>query len=277
MINFKKDGLYNSCEIALKRIREVISNPKIKVIALTATPRKATAFFDGKVKYIDIENNVKHPITGDSIPYTNIDYLLDSMRIAANEKGIIYTRTINEMKRIHSILTQKGVKAIPIWSESTESIENIMTDEQLRVRKHIIEHKEIPLEYDTIIINYAYQTGITINNNLDFIIVHSQKNDVKTQIRERCIGDVKQLYYYSNNENSVINIPHSFIGRELFKEDTTALCNILKLRNKQGNIVAWTTTKKRLENSGYIITQGKRGTRHYYKIEMTDNKKHGFI
>ena len=71
-----------------------------------------------------------------------------------------------------------------------------MTEEQLRVRDYILDKEELPPEYGAVIINKSNETAINIRGRVDYIIVHSQEDDVREQVRGRYRGDLDKKHYF---------------------------------------------------------------------------------
>jgi KaiC/GvpD/RAD55 family RecA-like ATPase len=256
----------NYAKIAIDNLLHMVMySDKIKVIALTATPNKAAMFFKDFVNYIPVHKDVREYTETKTETFTNCNSLLNSIytQVAADTKGIIYTPRINEMIKIQDKLTHMNIKAVAVWSE--QNIDYIITDEQKKARLEIINNESMPIGYDVLIINKAMETGVNIKAEkvkVDYVIVHSQEKDVQIQARGRYRGDLPMLYLYSNDENTVIDVPIEFMNRKLFKADKAELCDVLRLRNKQGNIVGWDTVKGRLKNQGYTVKDGQSGTRY---------------
>jgi hypothetical protein len=256
---------YNYAELAIQELKAAVKYTDIKVIALTATPNRVIEYFNGMVKYIPIDDDIRRFEEHDTIPYTNPNTILEML--INGDRGIIYTPFINDMKRIQELLTQKGFKAISIWSIHSKKT---MTDEQRQAREYIIKNETFPPDIDILIINKSFETGINIRGDIDFIMIHSMTQDIQTQVRGRYRNDLPILFVYSNHLKSELQLLPKYIGRRLFKEDKSELCGELNVRNNQGKVMGWTTIKKMLENQGYRITDGRQSDKRYSIIWFTE-------
>ena len=75
-------------------------------------------------------------------------------------------------------------------------------------------------------------------------------------------------YYIYLFDSESLEVPEEYMEKPLFKSDRERLCAILQAKDKYGRKVAWTTTKKKLEEEGYIISEGRSVNRRYSVISM---------
>jgi len=234
---------------AVKRIKELVSNANIKIIALTATPTLVERHFKGLTKYITIHEDIRQYETYETISYTGLEYLVSTLK---GKRGIVYHQRIRGMKMALDSALKAGMKAIAIWG--TDNKNNPMSEEQLRVRQCLINEEKIPLEYDMLIINASCETGINIRGDLDYVVVHNTNEDIRTQVRGRYRGDLQTQYLLDGNAD--LFLPDEYIDRPLFKKEKDELWKMLTLRNENGNCVKFTTAKEKLREAGYIILEG---------------------
>lgn len=269
MINFQKNpNGKNLARAAINRLKEIVTRSQTtKVIALTATPTKAIKAFRGHINNIHVDEDVFRYLTKEIVTYRNIDIPLAEVN---GKRGIIYTAHIKDMIAIQERAAKMGIKAISVWS--IHNTEYPMTDEQLRVRDYILDKEELPPEYGAVIINKSNETAINIRGRVDYIIVNSQEDDVREQVRGRYRGDLDKLYIYDRNAG--VTVPAEFLNRPLSKEDRDTLCAFLKLRNASGNEVKWRSTRVILEELGYEITVlGRKDNKRYYEIRENSHAK----
>ena len=131
-----------------------------------------------------------------------------------------------------------------------------MTEEQLEIRRSIIEDELIPDKINFFFINNANMTGINIRNE-DFndVIVNSTDETVRVQAPGRIRHDRDTTYYLSKNAEDTFDFPSQYLGIPLTKELKTELCEILRIKMKCDNkkIAGWTTVKKELIEKGFKI------------------------
>lgn len=247
---------------AMERIVEIIYDTGVTVIGLSATPSKAEEYMDCPLAQITVDEDVFQLETREKVTYTNKALLLDD--IQAGQKGLAYFHRVSEMQEFHAAATQRGIKAICIWSASSRT--HSMTQAQLQARNHILEKKELPPQYDLVIINASSETSISIFGKVDYIIVHCQDEDTQTQVRGRYRETLQTLYVL--DYQGLIKVPKDFIGRDLFTEEKAELCAILNIHDSKGRRVGWTTISKKLKESGYTLTERRYQSRRCVVISI---------
>ena len=175
-----------------------------------------------------------------------------------------YFHRVGEMQEFCAAATQRGIKAICIWSASSRT--HSMTQAQLQARNHILEKKELPPQYDLVIINASSETSISIFGKVDYIIVHCQDEDTQTQVRGRYREALQTLFVL--NYDVEIKVPTDFVGRDLFTEEKAELCAILNIHDSKGRRVGWTTVSRKLKESGYTLTERRYNSRRCVVISI---------
>jgi len=165
------------------------------------------------------------------------------------------------MKELQRIL---GPRAIAIWSPNY--IEKPMTDEQKKARDYIIEHEEIPDQYDYLIINKSMGTAITLRGKIDFMVVNGEEKDVVTQVRGRYRDDLDILYIKKADSIPEITVPPQYLGRKLDRKERDQLAALLS-ESISSKPIAWNTMEKWIIANGYPIKSGKSGKINYRQID----------
>ena len=244
-------------KIAKQRLEEIVTNTKVKVIGLSATPIRAVCEMKCKSRFVKVDDGVRQFETDKRFTYTNLEMLLPSLGLA--ERGLVYIGRIHQMKEFEEKAKQRGISAISIWSVNNQ--DHPMTEEQRRVRDYILTNAALPPEYDMFIINASSETSINIFGDLDYIVIHNQEEETQIQVRGRYRDDLDSLYVL--NYDCVPYVPAEFMGVKLFTEDKKRLCEALSLRQDDGKKKAWPSTKKALINDGYTITEGRQNSKYY--------------
>lgn len=248
--------------IAKRRIEEIIEkSEKTKVVGLSATPERAEREFLAPVHNITIDEDVRRFETKAEYTYSNLEYLIESM--PKGKKGLIYVAHITQMKKLVELIKSKGLRAIALWSINNK--DHIMTEEQMQARKYILKQEQLPSDYDVVIINASSETSINIRGRIDYVVIHSTEKEVRVQVRGRYRGDLEELYVYDKNS---LEVPTEFLDTPLFKEDKTALCQILQQTDDFNKLVKWTKTKEKLLEEGYTITEKRYNNRRYAIISI---------
>lgn len=243
-------------KIAQERLEQIIHLGKTKVIGLSATPKRAEEKINCPSQYIPVDEDVKRFETKQTIPYTNLHYLLKSL--SPTETGLMYITHIEKMKAIWEEATELGFRAIAIWSTRSDKQ---LSEEQYRARQYILDNEALPPEYDLVIINASSETSINIKGKVDYIVVHTQEEEPQVQVRGRYRGDLEKLYLLDYGAEATV--PDEFLGIKLFTEDKARLCETLGLRDGNSYLLKWTSVKQRLLESEYTITEGRSQNRRY--------------
>jgi len=244
---------------AQKRLEEIVRNGNQMVIALSATPEKAEKYIDCPFNHITVDDDVRRLETKQTIPYTNKFKLLDEL--SPEDKGIVYITRITGMIDFYEKATEKGFKAICVWSEN--NIMHPMTVAQKEAREYIITKEELPPQYDMVIINASSETGINIYGNVDYIVVHHTDPDTREQIRGRYRKDLDRLYLHDNN---AIHVPEEYLDCELSAERRRELCRDIRITDPKGRVYMWNKVRVELETAGYSVVESRHNSQRFYTI-----------
>ena len=227
-----KPNIHSSAHDGIER---AVRNGRTKVIALSATPESIKKRF--KAPFYEVPFDDKDLIqyeTKEIILYTNLYYLMSTFD--TSETGICYTSHITDMKQFESEVRKMGLNPISIWS--IRNTENPMTQEQLDVRREILDNFTLPEKYNFLIINASSETSLKIKSHVDYVIVNSKTEETQIQVRGRVNNDLSRLYLPSTETDELV-VPEEFLARRLFTEDKNKLCDILNQRNEYGRRYSW--------------------------------------
>lgn len=248
-------------EIAKKRLEEITQNNlETKVIGLSATPERAEKEFYAPYQYITVDEEVREYEAVETRYYSNIEYLIEN--VPKDKIGLVYVAHVRKMKTLVEVAEKRGLRAVAVWSINHD---DKMTAEQLSARQYILENELLPPQYDLVIINASSETSINIRGQVDYIAINTTEPEVRTQVRGRYRSDLDLLYLFDSES---LEVPEEYMEKPLFKSDRNKLCELLQMKDEWGRIVGWTTVKKRLQEEGYIITEGRPNNRRYYVISM---------
>ncbi len=245
-------------EIAKKQLERIIQKNRVRVIGLSATPDRAVRDMRCPTKRIPVDEDVRQLLTKE-IRYYSGSWEQIIREQSPDSVGIAYVAHIRQMKQMQEVAERAGLRPIAIWSKN--NTEHPMTEEQQEAREYIIANSRIPPQYNLLIINASSETSINIYGKVDYMLIHSQEEEPRVQVRGRYRNDLEMLYLM--DYNAAVNVPNEFMGRRLFSEDKESLCQCLKVKNKNGNLMHWTKLKERLIESGYAITEGRQQNYRY--------------
>ena len=256
----------NSHSIAKHGIERAVRNEHTKVIALSATPDRIKREFKAPTFDVPIDDrDLIHYESKQVIPYTNLNYLLTSLE--PSDTGICFVSRITTMKAIEEEARELGLNPISVWS--IRNTDHTMSEEQLRVRQHILDNFEIPAEYHLLIINASSETSLKIKSPVDYVIVHSNEAETQIQVRGRVNSDLSCLYL-PTNDPTALTVPEDFLNRPLFTPDKAELCEMLNQNNASGRLFKWTTIHRILIECGYCVTEGRKNNQRYAVISQPD-------
>lgn len=244
---------------AMAGLQSAVYNCRTKVIALTATPRKVMDAFPNRYFELPIDQSqlIQYDIE-QIIPFTNLEYLLSSLN--ASDTGICYIPRITMMEQITQTAKDFGLNPIAIWS--INNLDHPMSEEQLAVRRSILDSYTIPPEYNLLIINSASETSIKIKSHVDYVIINSSNNDTQVQVRGRVNGDLSRLYLPQTKVEEIV-VPDEFLNVRLFTEEKAKLVQYVNLKNPYNRPYKWPTVKELLISLDYSLVENRCQNRRY--------------
>ena len=199
------------------------------------------------------ERRIKYN-NGNQIPKILLQYD-DGFNYCGN-KALIYIQKINEMLSIEQELKKVGFKPICIWS--INNINHPMTEEQLKVRKHLLQTGKLIEPYNILIINRSSETGINIKDEkFKYCIINTTNVTQQIQARGRLRDDINLLAELTIDAilpEIKLTVPNKWLNVDLTTEDKNEIVNYFNLKDEKGRIIKWTRLKKIIVNSGYIVT-----------------------
>ena len=253
---------FNFTATAKDRICAAVKRGKTLFVGITATPEYLKKLCCPQY-FVPLDTSRLHHYTEEEVVrYTNINQLLRNL--PPHLCGAIYVTRVTTMIELERIARECGFNPICLWSLSHK--EHRMTDEQLRVRAHLLEYEEVPPPYNLLIINASCETAINIRSHMNFFIVHNTNPTHITQARGRYRANLHTLYVLDKESGTVI-VPEEFIDRKLFREGKADLNNAIYIKNDKGRLIPWKKLSHLITDSGYTITEGKSNDRPYIIIQ----------
>jgi hypothetical protein len=156
-----------------------------------------------------------------------------------NTKCMIYTNTVANMKKVENMCLSLMLSPICLWSINKSDIP--MLDEQLKVRKHLLETGDILQPYNVLIINKAMDTGVNITDpDVQLVVVHTNDPTEQIQARGRVRHDVDLLTVKTKDISKLefITIPKEWHDIWLSIEQLKNFIAGLNLKNKDGHLIS---------------------------------------
>ena len=207
---------------------------------------------------------LKHYKIGTTNTYSNIWNLIRTL--PADKKGIIYVPHIEQMIDVSNALAERNIESICIWSMSKK-----MDKEQLDAVKCVTEYEKMPNNVQVLIINAAYETGLNIKSQVDYVVVNDSNEDTQTQVIGRVRHDIDTVYLL-DKANNIVWISgkqmEGWIDKPLTVEDKDRLCTELGFKDNRGRLLGWTNIKKSLKFSFFKVTEKKSGSKRYTVVSL---------
>lgn len=172
-----------------------------------------------------------------------------------NSKALAFTKLIADQEKIEKIAIEEGFRPITLWSVNNENKK--MNEEQLRVREYVLSTGLIPQEYNLLIINGAMQEGWNLyDDKVSLAILNTTDITEQIQALGRIRKDIDIVIKKTDDAKLVknfIDVPSAYLNKPLLVEDKNDLCEELRLINSRGNLRKWTSIKKYIIDSGYVV------------------------
>ena len=249
----------NPTSIARDALCRAAKGGKTLVIAMTATP-DLLEYMNCPQHIIPIDTSELRQYENHSIVrYASIKGLIQNLPL--QQIGAIFTIQVKQMIELADLAASCGRKPLCIWSPNSK--DHALSLEQQKARAYILEHEEVPPEYDLLIFNAAYETSINLRGHFDFMIIHNSSSDTITQARGRYRNDLDTLYLL-DKECGQVHVPPAFMNHKLYTTDKKTLQTALDIKNDKGNAYPWKHVFPLMESSGYTIITGR--DTHIYTI-----------
>lgn len=268
---FHKDKTQpNYAEIARNAIINAVWGGKTLIVGMTATPEPLSRLSCPQNSISIDTASLRQYENKTIIRYSGIRQVLE--RLPPNQKGAVYVARIEQMKEIEALARQAGRKPICVWSTANEA--HPMTEEQLAARAYILEHEEVPPQYDLFLFNASCETAINLYGSLSFFILHTSKETSITQARGRYRGDLETLYLYDPEEGEIW-VPEAFLDVRLFTKDKEILRGRLGIRlpSSKGKPISYEKLFDRLQKCGYTIQNGREKNLRFIVIGKIEKQK----
>ena len=283
--SFKKDG-----DLLVARIKLFDKYEYTKIVFFTATPYyldKLAKENDDLGAYFTTYDFTNHPninrYINKRLAYINhisqIQFQLDQYEESfkyRNLKCLMYTSNISDMKFLEDMCISRNLKPISIWSTNADIP---MTEEQLKVREHLLETGELLEGYNCLIINRATETGVNIiDKDMNLVIVNTTNYTQQVQARGRVRHDVDLLVVKTHDNKQVelaLEIDEKLLNVDLLKTDIEdKIIHAYGIRDEQRRFYSVKRLAQALEPKGYKMesyrktVKGKKYT--FYKITKLD-------
>ena len=259
----KKQALQiNFAAIARDAICRSVWNCDTLVVGMTATPDNISQL-NCWINPMPIDTATLRQYENKNVYcYASLPDLL--RYLPKGKRGALYVTQVEKMQEHEQTAIAAGFKPICVWSPNAE---HKMTKEQESARRYILEHEEVPPQYDLLIFNDSLSTSINLYGELNFIIIHTTNETTITQARGRYRNHLENLYLHSVDECGVV-VPLQYLNRHLYKQDYDELRAAIGIMdpNDSKRLLPKTRLKQLLETNGYTVTENLHDRKGRYRI-----------
>ncbi|MBR5546917.1 MAG: DEAD/DEAH box helicase family protein [Clostridia bacterium] len=251
----------NFAAIARDAICRAVWNCDTLVVGMTATPDNIGQL-NCWINPLPIDTAALHHYeTKNTYYYANLSELL--WYLPKGKRGALYVTQVEKMLEHEQTAIAAGFKPICVWSPIAE---HKMTPEQEAARLYILEHEEVPPQYDLLIFNDSLATSINLYGEMNFIIIHTSNESTITQARGRYRNHLENLYLHSVDECGVI-VPPQYLNRRLYEQDYKELRAAIGIMdpNDSKRLLPKARLKQLLEANGYAVTENLRDRKGRYR------------
>ena len=275
LVRYQSYGDKGLLELAENMLRHIAASGKTKIIALSATPDKIRQKYGALCRDVPFDTSelIRYE-TFQVIPYTGVEAILLK---SIGKTGILYTQSVDAMIRYINFARENGIRADGFWSLSPDTQRrHPMTHAQKVLRETVLTQETIPVDLDLLVINDASETCIKIQaakRKIDYMIINHSDEEKQIQVRGRYCGDLQELYLHTRTDTDMFfSIPPQYLNTPLFAPEKGALCKIINLR-ANGKLGGWITVKRKLQECGFTIDEGRRNNKRYAIIRSSDFTK----
>lgn len=165
LIALLQEGKPQSVVNFIYQMKTVVLEPaKIRLIAISATPEFAAAYFSEYLNYIltgklECANDAKETIYIDNI----VDAIKDgTIQPVEGRRYWCYTKYVHEALRIEAMARSHNFNTIAIWAEGNPNYKKEYTEEKARVTAIVRDECRVPQPYNFIVTTGVLGRGVNI-------------------------------------------------------------------------------------------------------------------
>ena len=241
--------------VLLGEWEKIINQNRIMCIGLSATPERARAYYYSLTSSANIGKLQVSYRQAEDIFFYNLREHIKQLIPEPGRGYWCYSPWILENKNIVELANSLGFHAIEL--HSSNNIEHPMTEEQRRVSDIILTTGMVPIEYDFIIVNKAFERGYNIRDQrFNQLIINSTDQTEREQAARMTHNYTRALKAYAPP------VPDEYLNVWLPLDKCRELAEAMAVpetdKNNSGKIMTWNKLKDFLPFMGYTIENKKR-------------------
>ena len=230
--------------ILLGEWENIVNCGRIMCIGLSATPERARNYY---MSLIHSSNEGKLQAVyriGEDIYFHRLTELVKQLSPVPDKGYWIYSPYIESNQKLVTLAQSLGFSAIEIHSLNNEDYP--MTREQIEVCNIITTTGMVPLKYDFVIVNKAFERGITLKDSrFDVVIIDSIDKIACEQVPRNVFPYRRYLKAISPA------IPENYLNKWLTLPECRELASYMNIVDKNRKIMSWNALKDFLPHIGY--------------------------
>lgn len=141
---------------------KIVNAGRVMCIGLSATPERTRAYYQGLINSSNEGKLSAMLRQGKDIYFYNLREYIKKLEPLPGNGYWCYSKFIKENQEIVQLANNLGFNAIEIHSSSNNEFP--LTPEQQRVRDIILTTGMVPIEYDFVVVNKAFERGFNIRD-----------------------------------------------------------------------------------------------------------------
>lgn len=252
---------------------KIVNAGRVMCIGLSATPERMRAYYQGLVNSSNEGKLSAMLRQGKDVYFYNLREHIKKLVPLPGQGYWCYSHFVEENQEIVQLANNLGFHAIEI--HSTDNKEHKMTPEQLRVKSIIETAGMVPIEYDFVIVNKAFERGFNIRDErFRQVIINSTSETVRTQVPRMCHEYTRAIRAW------IPELPQEMLNKWLTVSQCREYVAAMAVKDPETKKMAtWNSIKDVLPQLGYAVEekrktiQGKTQKCYYISGEWKDVAK----
>ena len=241
--------------VLLGEWERIVNQNRIMCIGLSATPERAKAYYFSLTSSANIGKLQVSYRQAEDIFFHNLREHICQLFPTPGRGYWCYSPWITENKNIVELANSLGFHAIEL--HSSKNSDHPMTEEQNRVSDIILTTGMVPIEYDFVIVNKAFERGYNIRDQrFNQLIVNSTDQTEREQAARMTHNYTRALKTFAPP------VPEAFLEVWLPVERCRELAELMSVpetdKNNSGKIMSWNKLKDFLPLMGYSVDSKKK-------------------
>lgn len=236
--------------ILLGEWERIVNENRVMCIGLSATPERTRLYYQSLITSTNTGKLQVSYRQAEDLFFNNLREHVMQLIPEPGRGYWCYSPWITENKKIVELANSLGFNAIEL--HSLTNFDKPMTEEQRRVSDIILTTGMVPIEYDFVIVNKAFERGYNIRDRrFNQLIVNSTVQEEREQAARMTHPYTRALKTYAPP------VPEDYLEVWLSVEKCRELAELMAVpvedKNNSGKIMTWNKLKNFLPILGYAV------------------------